>query len=449
MKKLVLQFLTIFSLFAVSVYANAHSNMQKINNELNENDVINSYVYLLSRYLVIRQEKMDIGEEGVDYNSIKYNETGKADFVNPNLDVAYMEAWFAVDKNSAIILEVPKITKRYYTVQLLDGWGEVITNINERTYADHPYGKFALCLEGSTAKIPDDAYKIYLPSNKVKMLARVELQDSWDDAIKLQNQFRASVIGNPVIKPALNIKPFTNKNLITTDVYQYLEEALLYPDSMNPTAKSLQKTARKVVNFMLHSEQNRQRVEEIIKQKAIPAFMKFATTKAGKYQNNWLGVISAGNYHGDYWVRSSANFVGIWANTSQEVVYYVGTLDSEAKPYVGGVNYKLHFSKEQLPMNNVNSFWSIILVDFPGYRVVPNPLNRFNFNNFSKFIYDKDGGLTLYIGPKYDKSWPKSNYLPSPKSQNERFSLTLRMYVPKKNVLDGTWFPPAVKKIER
>ena len=55
---------------------------------LTEKDVIDSYVYILARYLVIRQEHIDMAEEGVDYNVIKYNELGKAEFVNPNLDGA-------------------------------------------------------------------------------------------------------------------------------------------------------------------------------------------------------------------------------------------------------------------------------------------------------------------------------------------------------------------------
>lgn len=44
-------------------------------------------MYLLGRALVIRQESTDMQEEGVDYNVIKYNPFGSADFVNPNLDV--------------------------------------------------------------------------------------------------------------------------------------------------------------------------------------------------------------------------------------------------------------------------------------------------------------------------------------------------------------------------
>ncbi|MDI7066922.1 DUF1254 domain-containing protein, partial [Klebsiella pneumoniae] len=70
------------------------------------------------RYLVLQQENYDINVEKVGYNKIKYNPLGSAQFVNPNLDVAYLEAWLAADKDHAVILNVPKVTGRYYTAQL-------------------------------------------------------------------------------------------------------------------------------------------------------------------------------------------------------------------------------------------------------------------------------------------------------------------------------------------
>ena len=130
-----------------------------------EKEVSDSYLYLLGRYLVIRQENQDINTEKIGYNKIKYNPLGSAEFVNPNMDVAYLESWIAVDKDNAVIINVPQIEKRYYTVQVLDGWGEVITNINERNYPNHPYGKFAFVLKGSNPKnIPENAVKIEIPS---------------------------------------------------------------------------------------------------------------------------------------------------------------------------------------------------------------------------------------------------------------------------------------------
>jgi hypothetical protein len=87
---------------------------------------------------------MDRRGAGFAYNEIKYNPLGSADFVNPNFDVAYFEAWLAVDDRSPVLLEIPEIKDRYYTAQILDEWGEVIVNINERTFPSKPYGKFAL-----------------------------------------------------------------------------------------------------------------------------------------------------------------------------------------------------------------------------------------------------------------------------------------------------------------
>ena len=76
-----------------------------------EATITEAYVYLLGRALVIRQEHIDLKEPGVTYNKIKYNPLGSADFVNPNFDVAYLEAWFAVDDKTPVVLEVPLVMK--------------------------------------------------------------------------------------------------------------------------------------------------------------------------------------------------------------------------------------------------------------------------------------------------------------------------------------------------
>ena len=55
-----------------------------------EKTIADTYTYLLGRMLVIRQEHMDRKGDGFAYNAIKYNPLGSADFVNPNLDVAYL-----------------------------------------------------------------------------------------------------------------------------------------------------------------------------------------------------------------------------------------------------------------------------------------------------------------------------------------------------------------------
>ena len=79
---------------------------------MDEQTISDAYVYLLGRALIVRQERRDLAEAGVAYNAIKYNPLGSAEFVNPNFDLAYLEAWIAVDDRTPALLEVPEISGR-------------------------------------------------------------------------------------------------------------------------------------------------------------------------------------------------------------------------------------------------------------------------------------------------------------------------------------------------
>lgn len=125
---------------------------------MNDESIRDAYIYLLGRMLVVRQEMTDRAGDGFAYNTVRYNPLGSADFVNPNFDVAYLEAWIAVDDDTAVLLEVPEITGRYYTAQVLDEWGEVIVNINARATPVKPSGTFAFTKPGSNVSIPPAAH---------------------------------------------------------------------------------------------------------------------------------------------------------------------------------------------------------------------------------------------------------------------------------------------------
>ncbi len=86
--------------------------------------------------------------------------------------MAYSEAWVAVDETSYLLVTVPKITGRYYTVQFLNGWGETLANINERLFPDRPFGEFAVCLKGSKVEILPGARRIDLPVKYSRVLLR-------------------------------------------------------------------------------------------------------------------------------------------------------------------------------------------------------------------------------------------------------------------------------------
>ena len=152
-----------------------------------------------------------------------------------------------------------------------------------------------------------------------------------------------------------------------------------------------------------------------------------------------------GNYGVNYWLRAAVNYAGIWANTADEVIYFTCNRDIAGKRLDGGSSYVMHFSADRLPDSAVHAYWSVILVDATDFRVVENPLNRFNLNNQSPLQKEPGGSLKIALGPAPVEGVPEANWLPSP--EGKPYSLTLRTYVPKDAVKRGAWTPPGVRRV--
>lgn len=400
-----------------------------------------AYVYLLGRAVVVRQEQVDLAEDGADYNVLKHNPVGTPlEWVNPNLDVTNTEGWIAVDDDAPVLLEVPRIDGRYYTVQIVDGWGEVITNINERTYPAHPHGTYAFVTPGSTAELPEGAVRTPLRSGKAKLLARVELRGDPDGAVELQHQLTLRPLGRPSIEPAAPVPTFDNQSLIGVELFDVAAELLASAPDVSPIAASTQAVVWDIVRHAADPS-TRSVIDEALRTTVIPEFQRFATQEAGAVGNNWIATTIIGNYGNDYAIRTAANYVGIWANARDEVIYFVTTRDAEGEPLNGATAYTMRFPADDHPDGVVNAYWSLSLVDVPSFLAVPNPIDRYTFNAVAPPLPDLGGGMTIHLGPEPAPGVPESNWLPSPEAG--RFSLTFRTYVPKPIVKSGGWFPPA------
>ena len=214
--------------------------------DVSDQDIADAYLYLLGRLLVLRQENIDFRDEGFKWNEIIYRTPGGVTWANPNLDVTYSEAWVAVDENTPVILEVPKIEGgRYYSWQMLNGWGETVLNVNERTFPDRPFGKYALVLKGSNPPIPEDTLRVELPSRKSRVLARVELGSDPEEAICLQKQFKLTPTGTPEIAPLIVKLDFPNDKLPGAEAFDQAAILESEPD-INPGMEPLQAKVRAV-----------------------------------------------------------------------------------------------------------------------------------------------------------------------------------------------------------
>jgi len=119
------------------------------------------------------------------------------------------------------------------------------------------------------------------------------------------------------------------------------------------------------------------------------------------------------------------------------------TSDSQGELLSGQNLYAVTFAKGQIPP--VKGFWSLTLYN-DVHLFNPNAMKRYSLGTKDKDLkYNADGSLTLYAGTKSPGQDKESNWLPAP---NGKFSLYIRAYWADKAILDGTWQPPAIQKIE-
>ncbi len=408
-----------------------------------DQQVSDAYIYLLGRLLILRQQQLDF-QDGFKWNTLIHRKPGQVDWPNPNLDVAYSEAWVAIDEKSCLRVSVPKITGRYYTVHFLNGWGETVANINARVFPRHPSGEFAVCLKGSKVKLPRGVQRVDVPVKYMRVLSRVELGDDWDEAGALQQKVKFRAIG----KPALPIVPktlmFDIEDLPGVEAFDSAEAALDSEADINPGMEQLQATTRAIAKA-IKDPAERQRVDKVIRTTTFGAFKKAMPTLGdGTVRNGWALASTIGVYGKNWLLRTLVNDGGIWANRFDEVIYYKAFVGPDGAPLSGDRAYKVHFTKKQLPARYATHFWSVIAVDSGHRRVLPNPVKRYLLNKESNLKYGKDGSLTLYFAAERPDESPDGNWLPTPKGVG--YSLTFRFYRPKGAVAKRTYFPPPMVK---
>ncbi|WP_380871594.1 hypothetical protein ACFB49_25610 [Sphingomonas sp. DBB INV C78] len=416
---------------------------QSVAARLSDQDISDAWIYLLGRLLIIRQQQVDFDEEGFVWNQLLHRKPGQVDWPNPNLDVAYSEAWVAIDEHSFLLVTVPVIEGRYYVVEFLNGWGETIANINERVYPDHPDGLFAVCLEGSNVDSAIGAKRVDVPVKVSRVLLRVELGAKWDEAITLQHQFKFKIHGNPELPAIPRSVMFDMAALPGVEAFDSATLALDTERDLSPGMETLQANSRAIA-AAIEDPVERERIDKIVRQKAHRDFGAAAPyIGRGSIRNGWARPACCGHWGDDWMTRTTVNYGGIWANVFEEVLYYRGALDSQGKDLEADGIYTLTFPADDLPSKYAKYFWSVIAVDRLHRRVLPNPLDRFLLNKESKLTYSDDGSLTLYFAPDQPTDAPQGNWLPT---KGKPWSLTFRFYGPRGGVADGSYFPPSLIK---
>jgi hypothetical protein len=172
--------------------------------------------------------------------------------------------------------------------------------------------------------------------------------------------------------------------------------------------------------------------------------IKAASARSGVLSSGWRTNLAAvGTYGSEYLQRAGMAYAGLGANVAADLVQSMAVADADGQPLGSDTSYVLHFGKHQLPP--VRAFWSLTVYD-DRQLLAANPIDRYALGDRDKLRFNDDGTLDLYIQRESPGADKESNWLPAPASG--LFTMTLRLYWPKPEVLDGKWSPPPLRPQE-
>lgn len=382
------------------------------------------------------------------------------DIVRPNADTLYSLMWFDVSKEP-LLISVPDSGGRYYLLPMLDMWTDVFQSTGKRTTGTSAQ---VLAIAGPRwqGRLPGGAMLVHSPTAIGWVIGRTQTNGKADyDAVhKFQNGLIATPLsrwGKSYLPPAGRISPDWDMKTPPVDQVEKLSPAAYFSlftelTKLNPRHANdypiLDQIRRigiepgKPFAFDKASPEVQRALTEAgpIALKRIRArFLRMGVASAGWRTN----LTAIGTYGADYLSRAVIAYVGLGSNTIEDAVYPTAVTDADGKPFISDNQYVLHFNKDQVPP--VHGFWSLTMYN-ERQLFAANPIDRFAIGDRDKLAFNPDGSLDLYIqreSPGRDK---ESNWLPAP--ANGPFTMNLRLYWPKPEVLDGSWAPPGVKLVQ-
>ncbi|HKY62401.1 MAG TPA: DUF1254 domain-containing protein [bacterium] len=385
----------------------------------------------------------------------------------PNADTLYSVAWVDL-KKEPMVFSYPDMGNRFFLFPMYSLWMPVVDVLGSRTNAGKG-GNYLLTGPAWKGQVPAGMKQIPFPTRYVVILGRTYAngtEKDYAEVNKLQSEYKLTPLsawGKPYTYVAPPVDP--NPGFSMTDKPQTVILAMSTEEYFNRMAKLMAEDAPpakedapivgKMAKIGLVPGQPFQlsklspEIQAALKGLPQEALKKIAAQKEaqGTRVNGWVISKGLGQYGTDYMKRAVVAAFGWPANLEKDAVYPYTEVDSDGQALTGSNAYTLTFPKGQTPP--VKGFWSITMYQIDqGWWFVPNPLNKFTVSPRNDLKYNADGSLTLYFQNQSPGKDKEANWLPAPKGS---FLPMMRMYWPQEespSILNGTWQPPAVKKVQ-
>lgn len=375
--------------------------------------------------------------------------------VRPNFDTLYSSAWLDLTEEP-VIVSTADTGGRYFLLPMLDMWTDVFAVPGKRTNGTGA-ANFALVPPDWTGNLPRDVQRIDAPTRHVWIIGRTQANGIKDyPAVnKIQDGYRITLLSDwgkaprkieQKIDPSVDTKTEPLRlvnNMAAADFFRYGTDLM----KLNPPHVTDWSTLARMRRIGLEPGKfDRSKTNSDILAKAAAAGLKRMQEKMptiARVTNGWQMNTDTTGVYGDYYLkRAIIALVGLGANQPDDAIYPLNIADADGKPVTAKNKYVLHFNKDEIPP--VSAFWSLTMYDAEGFQVA-NPLNRFALGDRDALKFNADGSLDLYVQHENPGPDKESNWLPGPASGT--LGLTMRLYAPKPQALDGRWNPPPIRRV--
>ena len=394
-------------------------------------------------------------------NASKFATPSDRTVVAPNTDTLYSLSQLDL-KKGPIVLRHPDMGKRFFDFELVDPWTNVIDYVGTRTTGSKA-GRFTIRWTGDGKA--ERARRLGNPIieskyRRVWLIGRTLAGDEADQAKAYD-----------IMKRYKLLKPNGNRFKLPADCHRGKGEPSTYPlptdgadfvaqlnEAMvnNPPPKRdrplLEQLAPLGVGPGLSPDDAGldpdvlaalyEGVED--EQATLATASKLNFVQQSIDAKGWVFADSdIGDFGTDYLLRARIAVVGIGANTPEEAVYPGALADSDGALLNGANDYEMVFPADDLPP--ARYFWSLTMYDLDGF-LVDNPIDRYSLGpSHPPLVVRDDGSIAVVISDDEPASGDV-NWLPAPSGA---FRLNMRLYGPRKRVLNGNWTPPAPVKLPR
>ena len=377
--------------------------------------------------------------------------------VRPNVDTLYSIAWLDLSR-APQVLSVPDTDGRYYVMPLMDAWTNVFATVGKRSSGTGA-GNYFITGPDWQGQVPGGVSHITSPTNMVWIIGRIQTNGKQDipAVAQLQQQFTLASLeqwqrgvattpvemtshnGEASIDPAAQIESLSAAEFLSALAALMAEQ---YPAREDKQALETLSTLGVVPDTPFDPDQLGW-LDSYLSNLALditPKQIRKQLEEGRTLENGWAIVRdSIGVYGTNYGVRAAVAMVGLGALPPAEASYPNTSVDAKGEKLSGQHQYQLHFEAGQTPP--VKAFWSLTLYDENGF-LVDSPIDRYAIGDRDALQYNDDGSLDIWIQTQQPAAGT-ANWLPAPDAQ---FVLTMRIYYPQQQFLDGSWSIPGVQR---